>query len=36
MKASEEIMELLKAYDLNGSYRTAAELADCSHHTVAQ
>lgn len=29
-------MEILDAYDLTGSYRDAAELADCSHHTVAR
>lgn len=28
-------MEILEAYDLPGSYRAAAELAGCSHHTVA-
>ena len=28
-------MEILAAYDLTGSYRAAAELAGCSHHTVA-
>ena len=28
-------MEILEAYDLTGSYRAAAELAGCSHHTVA-
>lgn len=27
-------MEILDAYDLTGSYRDAAELAGCSHHTV--
>ena len=35
MKSAEEIMEILEAYDLTGSYRDAAELAGCSHHTVA-
>ncbi|WP_300082080.1 IS21 family transposase, partial [Propioniciclava sp.] len=34
MKSAEEIMEILDAYDLTGSYRDAAELAGCSHHTV--
>ncbi|MDO5683803.1 MAG: IS21 family transposase [Propionibacteriaceae bacterium] len=34
MKSAEEIMEILDAYDLTGSYRDAAELASCSHHTV--
>src|SRR6185295_7887045 len=29
-------MEILEAYDLTGSLRDAAELAGCSHHTVAQ
>lgn len=28
-------MEILEAYDLTGSYRAAAELVGCSHHTVA-
>ena len=28
-------MEILAAYDLTGSQRTAAELVGCSHHTVA-
>jgi hypothetical protein len=27
-------MEILEAYDLVGSYRAAAELAGCDHHTV--
>lgn len=27
-------MEILEAYDLTGSYRRAAELAGCDHHTV--
>ena len=35
MKSREEIMEILEAFDLTGSYRDAAELAGCSHHTVA-
>ena len=35
MKSAEEIMENLEAYDLTGSFRDAAELAGCSHHTVA-
>ncbi|MEV4418271.1 IS21 family transposase [Catellatospora sp. NPDC049609] len=34
MKSNEEIMEILAAYDLTGSYRKAAELAGCDHHTV--
>jgi transposase len=29
-------MEILEAYDLSGSYRTAAQLSGCSHHTVAR
>lgn len=29
-------MEILEAFDLTGSYRAAAELADCDHHTVAR
>jgi hypothetical protein len=36
MKRSREIMEILEAFDLNGSYRAAAELAGCDHHTVAR
>lgn len=36
MKSNGEIMEILEAYDLTGSYRTAAELAGCSHHTVVR
>ncbi|CCK56859.1 Integrase, catalytic region (fragment) [Mycobacterium canettii CIPT 140070008] len=36
MKSAEEIMEILEAYDLTGSLRDAAELAGCSHHTVAE
>ena len=35
MKSYEEIMKILEAFDLTGSYRDAAELAGCSHHTVA-
>ena len=35
MKTIEAIMEILAAYDLTGSYRDAAALAGCSHHTVA-
>jgi hypothetical protein len=34
VKSAEEIMEILEAYDLTGSYRVAAELAGCDHHTV--
>ncbi len=36
MKADEEIMNILEAYDLSGSFRLAAELAGCDHHTVAR
>ena len=35
MKSDGEVMEILEAYDLTGSCRAAAELAGCSHHTVA-
>ncbi|MEX2501244.1 MAG: IS21 family transposase, partial [Trueperaceae bacterium] len=34
VKMSEEIMEILEAYDLTESYRAAGELAGCDHHTV--
>ena len=36
MKHAGEIMEILEAYDLVGSYRGAAELVGCDHHTVKQ
>lgn len=36
MKSAEEIMEILEAWDLTGSYRDAGELAGVSHHTVAR
>ena len=36
MKSAEEIMNILEAFDLTGSLRDAAELAGCSHHTVAR
>lgn len=36
MKSREEIMEILEAFDLTGSFRDAGELAGCSHHTVAR
>ena len=36
MKSREEIMNILEAFDLTGSYRDAGELAGCSHHTVAR
>jgi transposase len=35
LKSREEIMQILEAFDLTGSFRDAAELAGCSHHTVA-
>ena len=35
MKFAEEVMEILEAFDLTQSYRTAAQLAECSHNTVA-
>ena len=35
MKSREEIMNMLEAFDLTGSFRDAGELAGCSHHTVA-
>jgi hypothetical protein len=34
VKTAEEIMEILEAFDLTGSYRAAGELVSCSHHTV--
>jgi len=34
VKSYEEIMDILEAYDLTGSYRAAAELAGCDHKTV--
>lgn len=36
MKSDGEIMEILAAYDRTGSFRAAAELTGCSHHTVAK
>ena len=36
VKRNEEILEILEAFDLTGSYRAAAELAGCDHHTVAR
>ena len=36
MKKAEGIVEILEAFDLAGSYRAAAELAGCSHHTIAR
>jgi transposase len=35
LKSREEIMQILEAFDLTGSYKAAGELAGCSHHTVA-
>ena len=35
VKSSEEIMEILEAYDLTSSLRGAADLAGCDHKTVA-
>jgi hypothetical protein len=34
MKSAREIMDMLEAFDLTGSYRAAAELAGCDHKTV--
>jgi hypothetical protein len=36
MKRDEEIMNILEAYDLGGTFRLAGELAGCDHHTVAR
>jgi len=36
VKSAGEIMGILEAFDLTGSLRDSAELADCSHHTVAR
>jgi hypothetical protein len=36
VKSDVEIMEILEAFDLTGSYRAAAALAGCDHHTVAR
>jgi transposase len=36
VKRSGEIVEILEAFDATGSYRAAAELAGCDHHTVAR
>jgi transposase len=35
VKSSEEIMEILEAFDLTGGLRAAAALAGCDHKTVA-
>jgi transposase len=34
VKRSEDVVEILEAYDLLGSYRAAAEAVGCDHHTV--
>lgn len=36
MKSREEIMEILEAFDLTGSFRAAGRLVGCSHHTVQE
>ena len=36
VKSREEIMNMLEAFDLCGSFRDAGELAGVSHHTVAR
>ena len=36
MKSREEIMNMLEAFDLCGSFRDAGELAGVSHHTVTR
>ena len=35
VKSAGGIMRILEAFDLTGSFPDAAELAGCSHHTVA-
>jgi transposase len=35
LKKAEEVMEILEAFDLTGSLRSAAELCGCDHKTVA-
>jgi hypothetical protein len=35
LKNSEEVIEILEAFDLTGTLRGAAELAGCDHKTVA-
>src|SRR6266508_5322591 len=35
LKSSEEVMEILEAFDLAGTLRGAAELTGCDHKTVA-
>lgn len=34
MKSAREVMNILEAFDLTGSYRAAGELAGCDHKTV--
>lgn len=34
MKSKEQVMEIIEAYDLMGTYAGAASLLGCSHHTV--
>ena len=34
MLSKEKIMEVLEAYDLTGSYRSAGQLCGVDHHTV--
>ncbi|MDQ3661998.1 MAG: IS21 family transposase, partial [Actinomycetota bacterium] len=36
MKPNEEVMEILEAFDLTGSYRSAGRLAGCDPKTVAR
>jgi hypothetical protein len=36
MKRAEDVMEILEAYDLTGSFRQAAALVGCDHKTVAR
>lgn len=36
LKSKEEVMEILEAFDLVGTYAGAAALLGCSHHTVAR
>jgi hypothetical protein len=36
MKKPEDVMEILEAYDLTGSFRAAAGLVGCDHKTVAR
>jgi hypothetical protein len=36
VKTAEGIMEILAASDVTESYRDAAKLAGCDHHTVAR